>query len=53
MIFDNRHFDTKRKSWFIGENEEGRNKIETTINEFYEQLTKLIEVSEDIRELNK
>ena len=21
MIFDNRHFDTKRKSWFIGDRE--------------------------------
>ena len=35
-MFENRHFDIHRKSWYIGEDKEAQNKIMTTITNFYE-----------------
>lgn len=51
-MFENRHFDTKKQSWYIGEDYIGRQKINCTIDKFFEQLTHLINVSEEIRDIN-
>ena len=48
-MFDNRHFDNSRQSWFIGDNENGRDQIKSTVANFYELLCKLIYTSEEIR----
>ena len=34
-MFENRHFDFKRKSWYIGEGQEGKNLIQNSIKAFY------------------
>ena len=52
-MFEHRHFDIKKKSWHIGSDHEAEQKIITTITEFYQKLNKIIEISEEIRELNK
>ena len=38
-IFDERHFDVRKKSWHIGEDQEAHKKIKETMDEFYESLT--------------
>ena len=48
----NRHFDTKKKSWYIGENTQGIETCKQTIESFYERITRIIEVSDEIRLLN-
>ena len=50
--FMNRHFDIKKKSWYIGENKEGIQVVRKTINDFYIRVTNIIEASEEIREIN-
>jgi hypothetical protein len=31
-MFDNRHFDIGRESWYIGDDEQGRDKINETVD---------------------
>ena len=52
-MFDNRHFDTKRETWYIGDDEKGRDQINETVDKFYDQILKLMNLSEEIRELNE
>lgn len=51
-MFENRHFDTFRKTWHIGEDHQGKEKIWDSMNKFYSQLNNIIQVSEEIREIN-
>lgn len=51
-MLEDRHFDTFRKSWYIGDNQFGKEKLWATMNKFFDQLNKIIKVSEEIRELN-
>lgn len=51
-IFENRHFDTTKKSWYIGDNTKGIEELNKTLDSFYERITMIIELSDDIRLLN-
>lgn len=51
-IFINRHFDVSKKSWYIGENTQGIEVVKQTIEDFYERITNIIEVSDEIRLLH-
>lgn len=51
-MFENRHFDFKRKSWHIGNDAEAKRTVHKSIKSFYEKLTSVMLLSEKIRELD-
>ena len=51
-MFENRHFDYKRKSWYLGTDAKARQIVDDSIKSFYEKLTTVMMLSEKIRELN-
>ena len=51
-IYEERHFDIRRKSWYIGEDEKAHETLRNTMLKFYDSLTEIIKLSEDIRVIN-
>jgi len=51
-IYEDRHFDIRRNSWYIGEDKKGHETLSNTMLKFYDSLTEGIKLSEDIRLIN-
>lgn len=51
-MIEGRHFEIKRKSWYIGHGRQAFATVEETLEKFYGRLVEILNVSEEIRLMN-